>query len=269
MKRNILYILCILSLVASLLNACKKEAKNDLSGLSTKESMQTLPAETSTEAIKQEVTTEAPTKAASTVPVVKEDKKYHRANITAIYPSFSQISGNEDKINQKIEKNISSFIHALGLDEQKDSLQLTYSILSVDNKRIAIQYDGSYTKDGIKKHLFLTNTIDILSGKDISLPQVADISTLADYILSDEVELIAVDSKVWNAFYEQRNAIDKEQYIRILESADFPLATGTDGRVISLPQSFSYSKNGDIYFTLPVEYTDTGYIMVKFTPDTK
>lgn len=269
MRKIILSGLFILSLAAVALTACKKEVKDDVSSLYTKESAQTLPAETSMEATTEEKTSEVQTKTASANPVVNQDKAYVKNNLKATYPSFSGLSSNEEKVNQKIEKNLTSFVDALGLDSEKDNVMLTYSILSADSKRIAIQYEGSYTKGGENKKIFFTNTIDTLSGKDIGLNQIADASTLADYILSDEVELVGADSKVWNAFYEQRNSTGREEYIKLLENADFPLKTGTDGKVISLPQSFSYSKNGDIYFTLPAEYADAGYILVKFTPDTK
>lgn len=269
MKKIVLSGLFILSLSAIALTACKKEVKDDVSSLYTKETAQTLPAETSTEATTEERTSEVQTKTASVNPVVNQDKEYVKNNTKATYPIFSGLSSNEEKVNQKIEKNLTSFIGALGLDNESDNLTLTYSILSADSKRIAVQYEGSYTKGGENKKLFFTNTIDTLSGKDIGLNQIADISTLADYILSDEVELVGADSKVRNAFYEQRNSIRKEEYISLLENADFPLKTGTDGKVISLPQSFSYSKSGDIYFTLPADYADTGYILIKFTPSTK
>ena len=50
----------------------------------------------------------------------------------------------------------------------------------------------------------------------------------------------------------------------VFNSADFPLSSETQW-----PESFSYEKQGTIYFSLPVPHALGDYVLVAFDPTTK
>ena len=60
-----------------------------------------------------------------------------------------------------------------------------------------------------------------------------------------------------------------EQYQTCLENADFPLSTGSDGKTITWPDSFSYESEGDLYFSVPVPHALGDYVIVEYDVTTK
>ena len=58
--------------------------------------------------------------------------------------------------------------------------------------------------------------------------------------------------------------MDIEYYTDIFENADFPFDAEN-----YWPSTFSYEKQGEIYFSIPVSHSLGDYAIVKFTPETK
>ncbi|MDO4787743.1 MAG: hypothetical protein Q4A19_01120 [Johnsonella sp.] len=270
------YSIIIFSILAGLslsLGACKKHKEIDLSSIhsspastqaqtmaSTKESSSEVPKTTSAKS----------TEAAKTEKIESSAKKYTEGKLQLDYP---QISGIEDsqklsEINALIENNVKSVIPALGLDPQKDSMEIKSSVISADRKRLIIVYRGTYQKSGEKeKHnLFFTNNIDINAGKNLGLNDFTDPYTMAGYLLSDDVLLADANEELSKAFMEGRKQKTLEEYTKLLSNSDFPIKAENGG---SFPSSFSYIKNGDIYFSIPLDHALGDYVIIKYSPSSK
>lgn len=269
-----LYPVAVFSLFGFLslgLGACKKHKEIDLSSLhsspastqaqtmaSTKESPSETPKATSAKS----------TEAAKTESIQSSQKSYAEGKLQMKYP---QISGIEDaqklsRINALIESNAKSAISALGLNPQKDRLEVESSLISSDRKRLIIVYKGSYTKDNETYRLFFTNNIDINAEKNLGLSDFTDAYTMAGYLLSDDVLLFDADEALTKAFMEERKQKTLEEYTKILSNSDFPIKP-EEG--VSFPASFSYIKNGDVYFSIPVDHALSDYVIIKYSPSSK
>ena len=58
--------------------------------------------------------------------------------------------------------------------------------------------------------------------------------------------------------------MDLDILTEVFNGADFPLASDT-----VWPESFSYEKQGRIYFSLPIPHALGDYVIVEFDPATK
>ena len=87
---------------------------------------------------------------------------------------------------------------------------------------------------------------------------------MAGYVLSDDVKFNGISADVEAAVLEYRSSLDIDTLTRIFDGADFPLASETQW-----PESFSYEKQGTIYFSMPVPHALGDYVIVAFDPSTK
>ena len=72
---------------------------------------------------------------------------------------------------------------------------------------------------------------------------------MAGYVLSDDVKFSGISSDVEAQVLSYRSSMDLDSLTAVFNSADFPLSSETQW-----PESFSYEKQGTIYFS-PVSYT--------------
>ena len=137
---------------------------------------------------------------------------------------------------------------------------------AADRKRVTATYTGSLSKDGgaYPVSLFYTNTVNLLQAQDLGFDDFTDAYTMAGYVLSDDVKFNGISSDVEAAVLEYRSSLDIDTLTRIFDGADFPLASETQW-----PESFSYEKQGTIYFSMPVPHALGDYVIVAFDPSTK
>lgn len=279
--KNKLFIISILSIAAAsiLFTGCKKkEEKLDLSSKHTSAAVETQATQKENKEIvaneksdfKIEDTNKQEKKEEKN-PIALKDEKYNSDSANIKYPQIEELSGNadKDKINSLIKNNALSVIEAMNIDTKKDSLSLDYKIISSTPKRLSIAYNGKLKKDNKESNIFYTNTIDLNTLKNISLSDYADAYTMAGYILSDDIKLDGNDSPINKEFMEKRKEKSIDEYTKILQDSDFPLKKGTDGKIIGFSESFSYEKNGNIYFTIPFESAHGNYVTVVYSPSTK
>ena len=254
--------------LSCMLLACSgktKETSPTLAQTETQTMAATLPAETTSRA---ETSAAAETTASGKPTHTAASETKEKAVIS--YPLFEGVGKQSDKVNALIKKNASSILEGnLLLDPQKDELAVSYEVIRADSKRITIAYKGELKKDGKTVPLFFTNTIDLVSAKDLGLKDFADPETLAGYLLSEDVQFVDASSEDMGAFLKMREEIGYEGLLEILSGADFPLPTGTDGKATSFPKSFSYENGSDIYFSLPIAANGSRYILIKYSPDSK
>lgn len=257
-------------LISSLtLGACKKHKEVDLSSIHT--TAASTPAQTMASTKEAAPSTAASTEASTAAKAPKTlPKTYTEGNLKIEHP---EIQGMEDeekllRINKLIEDNAKALVSGLGLDSQKDTLDIGFTVVSLDKKRMIITYKGTYSKkDGKDKiNVFYTNNIDLNMEKNLGLNDFTDGYTMAGYILSDDVILADADENTINAFKAARNEKTIEEYTEIFNNADF--SEKGEGNTL-FPQSFSYVKNGDIYFSVPVDHSLGDYVIVKYSPSSK
>lgn len=112
----------------------------------------------------------------------------------------------------------------------------------------------------INEMIFFTNTIDLKTGRDVSLNEYADVNELAKYARSSEVEFVNVDPSIKT---EVKNYIKKtslNNLIKDLSAADF-----NNTKLASWPKSFSYKDgSGSIYFTVKLSSKLGSYAIIKY-----
>ena len=99
--------------------------------------------------------------------------------------------------------------------------------------------------------------------KNLGFSDYADPYTQAGYVLSSDIALKDSDADTLAAFKEARTAYDIDYYKALFENADFP----ADGS--SFPECFSYSKDGNLYYSVPVSHALGDYVIVKFSLEGK
>ena len=209
--------------------------------------------------------TSAHTDAASSV--TADIGTYTAGKVSVQYPILTMDDAqNQDKINALLKSNALSVIKANDIDEAKDTLSIKCKIVSADRKRVTATYTGSLSKDGgaYPVSLFYTNTVNLLQAQDLGFDDFTDAYTMAGYVLSDDVKFNGISSDVEAAVLEYRSSLDIDTLTRIFDGADFPLASETQW-----PESFSYEKQGTIYFSMPVPHALGDYVIVAFDPSTK
>jgi hypothetical protein len=190
-------------------------------------------------------------------------ENYQKDNISIGYPVVSGLtdSAQQEKLNAHLKENALSPIEALLSDATKDKLTVTAEVISADADRVVVVYRGEMQRSGdaAPVQLFYSNTVAVRSLKDLSLRDAVDADSMANYALSDAFELANAGESEVNAYkaWIQANGKDalQKSIAEKLEASDFPLKKGDDGK-LKWPESFSYVKNGEIYFSLslPAEY---------------
>lgn len=278
MKRTILITTSIL-LAATMLSGCKSRnyEKVDLSSIHTTAAPETLaPSRPETTKATTEETTAADesegdkdSTTAKGVSSVKET--YKTNNISIEYPVVSGMSDNirQDKVNQLLKDNATSYLSLQKVDEAKDTLKVTCQVISSDRKRLTAVYKGTYTKDGesTPTKIFFTNTVDLEQVSSLGLNNFTDGYTMAGYLLSNDCEFHDASADLTTQLLNYRSTQTLEEYTKLLEHADF--STVKSGDDAALPQSFSYMDQGVLYFSIPVPHELGDYAIVKFYLDGK
>ena len=246
----------------------KTPEKADLSTIHTEAATEapkeTLPA--ATQAPETEETTEGQEDAASSVSASIET--YTSGKVSIQYPAVDQMddTSKKDKINELLKTNALSFIKANDIDEANDTLDIKCKVISVDRKRLTATYTGTLSAKGAAHpvNLFYSNTVNLLQAQNLGLDDFTDASTMAGYVLSDDVKFSGISSDVEAQVLSYRSSMDLDSLTAVFNSADFPLSSETQW-----PESFSYEKQGTIYFSLPVPHALGDYVLVAFDPTTK
>ncbi len=209
--------------------------------------------------------------AAKTGTVQADSKTYQKEGVRISYPELGNLKNEElsTKINEKIRENIESAVEAMKPDAATQ-VDVKEEIISANDKRISIAYTGTMTlADGSTKKIFFTNNIDANTGKDLGLSDFVDPQTMAGYILSNDVKLHQASAEITEMFFNERHNTSYDEYVELLSHSDFPLDTDSEGKITSFPQSFSYEKNGNIYFSIPVSAKLGDYVIIVYSPDSK
>lgn len=247
----------------------KTPEKADLSTIHT-EAATKAPRETLPPPSTEAPTTQAPEETkenASSVSVSLDT--YTSGKISIQYPVVSQMedASKETKINELLKSNALSVIKAHDLDEEKDSLEIKCKVISADRKRITVTYSGILTAENAAQplNLFFSNTLDLLQVQNMGLSDFTDAYTMAGYVLSEDVTFYntTAESEIAAREYFQKD-LSMDKLTLIFDGADFPL--DKEG---SWPSSFSYEKQGTIYFSVPVPHALGDYVIVSFDPSTK
>ena len=190
-------------------------------------------------------------------------ENYQKDNISIGYPVVSGLtdSAQQEKLNAHLKENALSPIEALLTDAAKDKLTVTAEVISADADRVVVVYRGEMQGSGdtAPVQLFYSNTVAVRSLKDLGLRDAVDANSMANYAFSDAFELANAEESEVNSYkaWIQANGKDalQKSIAEKLEASDFPLKKGDDGK-LKWPESFSYVKNGEIYFSLslPAEY---------------
>lgn len=230
--------------------------------------------EAPSESAKEPETTSAPettapeTTASSTASVTSSLETYTSGNISIQYPQVSGLSDSklQDSINENLKNNALSVITGYEADEAKDSMTVTCEVVSVDRRSMTAVYTGTYTADGAAHpvNLFYSNTVDLKDNTNLGLGDFTDSYTMAGYVLSSDVTFFGLDEEQTKAVLEYRQGLTMQELTDTFNQADFPIQQG-----VVWPPSFSYEKQGDIFFSLPVPHALGDYVIVRFVPSTK
>ena len=236
--------------------------------------------------IHTEAPTEAPTETlppATQVPETEESQEnqegavssvsasietYTSGKVTIQYPVVDQMddASKKDRINELLKANALSVIKANDIDEASDTLDIKCKVISADRKRLTATYTGLLTAKGAAHpvNMFYSNTVNLLQVQNLGLDDFTDAYTMAGYVLSDDVKFSGISSDVEAEVLSYRSSLDLDSLTAVFNSADFPLSSESQW-----PESFSYEKQGTIYFSLPVPHALGDYVLVAFDPATK
>ncbi|MFR2847103.1 MAG: hypothetical protein ACLTC4_08190 [Hungatella hathewayi] len=278
MKRTLLITASII-LAATMMSGCKSKnyEKVDLSSIHTTAAPETLAPSRpeTTEATTEKTTADSKetddSKDTAAKGISSKKETYKSNNVSVEYPVVSGMSDNvrQDKVNQLLKDNAKSYITLQNIDETKDTLKVTCQVISADRRRLTAVYKGSYTPDGAAypTSVFFTNTVDLEQVKSLGLNDFTDGYTMAGYVLSDDCEFYDVSAEQKTELLKYRSTLTLEDLTKTLEHADF--STVKSGDAAALPQSFSYTNQGALYFSIPVPHALGDYALVKFNLDGK
>ncbi|MDO5416435.1 MAG: hypothetical protein Q4F29_04475 [Lachnospiraceae bacterium] len=258
------------ALIAAACSGTETPDKIDLSTIHTT-AAETMAPETSA-APATEAASENPSESGSETSDIKnvsyELASYQDGTITIQYPQVKDMSDadKQEKVNALLKKNALSLLDAWNSEDGKLTLDIRCEVPGVSRKRITAVYTGYASREDAAHpaNLFFSNTVDLSTCKDIGFSDYADPYTMAGYVLSDDVQFDGLDAEQTSAVLEDRKTMDIEYYTDIFRTADFPFDAKT-----TWPSSFSYEKQGVIYFSIPTAHVLGDYAIVKFTPDTK
>ena len=230
---------------------------------------QEAPLETTAQSKETQAQTSAPqTSAAQTASVTASTETYQNGKVSIQYPVVEQMSDEAmmQKVNDLLKKNALSFLSVNGVDEEKDSVEITCKVISVDRKRITATYTGLWNANGAAHptNVFFSNTVDLMQGEDVGFNDLTDAYTMAGYLLSEDVQFEGLNGEQTQAVLNEREQLSLEDWTQMFNEADFPLKV--DG---VWPESFSFEKQGSICFSIPVSHALGDYVIVTFDPTTK
>ena len=241
--------------------------KADLSTIHTEAASES-PKETLPPVTEAETETVAPTEDSKVSSVTADIETYKSGKVSIQYPVVNQMddADKQKKSNELLKSNALSIIKANGIDDSKDTLSVKCKIISVDRKRITATYTGTLTSEGTPYpvNLFYANTVNLPQVQDMGCEDFTDAYTMAGYVLSDDVKFSGLSADLESAVLEYRSTLNLNSLNAVFDGADFPLSSNT-----KWPESFSYEKQGTIYFSMPVPHALGDYVVVAFDPSTK
>ena len=146
--------------------------------------------------------------------------------------------------------------------------ELKYNVKNQSRNRMSIVYTGTLKTGNESKKIIFTNNINLDTGESIGLTDFADPLTIANYILSDDVELENATNTQAAGFAEYKKNLTVDTLKALLEDADFPLIKKNDVNE-GFPKLFSYESGGDIFIAMPLSHELGDYVLVKYSPSTK
>lgn len=212
--------------------------------------------------------TTAEKKSSSKSSVTENAQSYSKDKSKISYPKLNGIDSKiESSVNKAIEDNaklaLDSFTSNAG-----STAELKYNVKNQSRNRMSIVYTGTLKTGNESKKIIFTNNINLDTGESIGLTDFADPLTIANYILSDDVELENATNSQAAGFAEYKKNLTVDTLKALLEDADFPLIKKNDVNE-GFPKLFSYESGGDIYISIPLSHELGDYVLVKYSPSTK
>ena len=213
-------------------------------------------------------TTTADKKSSSKSSVTENTQSYSKDKSKISYPKLNGIDSKiESSVNKAIEDNaklaLDSFTSNAG-----STAELKYNVKNQSRNRMSIVYTGTLKTGNESKKIIFTNNINLDTGESIGLTDFADPLTIANYILSDDVELENATNTQAAGFTEYKKNLTVDTLKALLEDADFPLIKKNDVNE-GFPKLFSYESGGDIFIAMPLSHELGDYVLVKYSPSTK
>ena len=217
---------------------------------------------------KSSKTTTAEKKSSSKSSVTENAQSYSKDKSKISYPKLNGIDSKiESSVNKAIEDNaklaLDSFTSNAG-----STAELKYNVKNQSRNRMSIVYTGTLKTGNESKKIIFTNNINLDTGESIGLTDFADPLTIANYILSDDVELENATNTQAAGFAEYKKNLTVDTLKALLEDADFPLIKKNDVNE-GFPKLFSYESGGDIFIAMPLSHELGDYVLVKYSPSTK
>ena len=213
-------------------------------------------------------TTTADKKSSSKSSVTENAQSYSKDKSKISYP---KLGGIDSKIESSVNKTISDNAK-LALDSftsnAGSTAELKYNVKNQSRNRMSIVYTGTLKTGNESKKIIFTNNINLDTGESIGLTDFADPLTIANYILSDDVELENATNSQEAGFAEYKKNLTVDTLKALLEDADFPLIKKNDVNE-GFPKLFSYESGGDIFISIPLSHELGDYVLVKYSPSTK
>ena len=211
-------------------------------------------------------TTTADKKSSSKSSVTENAQSYSKDKSKISYPKLNGIDSKiESSVNKAIEDNaklaLDSFTSNAG-----STAELKYNVKNQSRNRMSIVYTGTLETGNESKKIIFTNNINLDTGESIGLTDFADPLTIANYILSDELENATNTQAA--GFTEYKKTLSVDTLKALLEDADFPLIKKNDVNE-GFPKLFSYESGGDIFIAMPLSHELGDYVLVKYSPSTK
>ena len=224
--------------------------------------------ESSSAETKSGKTTTAEKKSSSKSSVTENAQSYSKDKSKISYPKLNGIDSKiESSVNKAIEDNaklaLDSFTSNAG-----STAELKYNVKNQSRNRMSIVYTGTLKTGNESKKIIFTNNINLDTGESIGLTDFADPLTIANYILSDDVELENATNTQAAGFAEYKKNLTVDTLKALLEDADFPLIKKNDVNE-GFPKLFSYESGGDIFIAMPLSHELGDYVLVKYSPSTK
>ena len=224
--------------------------------------------ESSSAETKSGKTTTADKKSPSKSSVTENVQSYSKDKSKISYPKLNGIDSKiESSVNKAIEDNaklaLDSFTSNAG-----STAELKYNVKNQSRNRMSIVYTGTLKTGNESKKIIFTNNINLDTGESIGLTDFADPLTIANYILSDDVELENATNTQAAGFSEYKKNLTVDTLKALLEDADFPLIKKNDVNE-GFPKLFSYESGGDIFIAMPLSHELGDYVLVKYSPSTK
>ena len=277
MKKLLLYLTILALPVISA--GCKSKDTSDLKSIMTTEANGAMspttiaPTSDSKESsslaeTKSGKTTTAEKKSSSKSSITENTHSYSKDKSKISYPNLSGIDSKiESSVNKAIEDNaklaLDSFASNAG-----STAELKYNVKNQSRNRMSIVYTGTLKTGNESKKIIFTNNINLDTGESIGLIDFADPLTIANYILSDDVELENATNSQAAGFAEYKKNLTVDTLKALLEDADFPLIKKNDVNE-GFPKLFSYESGGDIFISIPLSHELGDYVLVKYSPSTK